>query len=46
MEGYGVYWSIVEDLYQNANALPMDTEGIAFDYRVSENIVDFIINDS
>jgi hypothetical protein len=44
-EGYGLYWAIIEDLYQNANALPMDCESIAFDLRTNENIVNSIIND-
>jgi uncharacterized protein YdaU (DUF1376 family) len=43
--GYGIFWAIVEDLYQNANALPMDSETIAYDLRVTENIVSSIIND-
>lgn len=46
MEWYWVYWCIVEDLYQNANALQMDSEGIAFDYHTTENLVDFLINES
>ena len=23
-EGYGIYWALIEDLYQNANAMPLD----------------------
>ena len=45
MQWYWVFWSIVEDLYQNANALRMDCEGIAFDMRVSENIIKSILYD-
>lgn len=45
MVGYGVFWSIVEDLYNNANALHLDCEGIAFDLRVDESIVSSVIND-
>ena len=45
MQWYGLFWSIVEDLYQNANALRMDIEGIAFDMRVDEEIVKSILND-
>lgn len=45
MEWYWVFWSIVEDLYQNANALRMDCDGIAFDMRVDEKVVQSIIND-
>lgn len=43
--GYGVYWAIIEDLYQNANALPMDCEGIAFDLRTDCNLIKSVIND-
>jgi hypothetical protein len=45
MIGYGCFWSIIEDLYNNANALPLDYESIAYDLRVSENVIDSIIND-
>lgn len=45
MEGYGIYWSIIEDLYNNANALPLDYEGIAYDLRSDEKIVASVIND-
>lgn len=43
--GYGTFWAIVEDLYNNANALRTDYEGIAFDLRVDVNMVKSIIND-
>jgi hypothetical protein len=43
--GYGVFWSIIEDLYNNANALLLDYEGISFELRVDENIVKSILND-
>jgi uncharacterized protein YdaU (DUF1376 family) len=43
--GYGIYWAIIEDLYQNANALPLDCESIAFDLRTNENIIESIIKD-
>jgi len=45
IQGYGIYWSIIEDLYNNANALRMDCEGIAFDLRVEEKVVKSIIED-
>jgi uncharacterized phage protein (TIGR02220 family) len=45
IQGYGIYWSIIEDLYNNANALRMDCEGIAFDLRVDEKVVKSIIED-
>jgi hypothetical protein len=45
MIGYGSYWAIIEDLYNNANALRLDCEGIAYDLRVDESLVKSIIND-
>lgn len=45
MLGYGIFWSIVEDLYNNANALPTDYNTIAYDLRVDENVVSSVIND-
>jgi len=33
MVAYGIFWAIVEDLYQNANALPLDCESIAYELR-------------
>ena len=45
MAGYGVFWSIIEDLYNNANAMRTHYERIAYDLRVDENMVKSIIND-
>lgn len=45
MVGYGVYWSIVEDLYQNANAMRTDCDGIAYDLHVHSDIVKSILFD-
>ncbi len=45
MTGYGIFWTIIEDLYNNANALKTDYEGITFDLRADANIVKSIIND-
>lgn len=45
MSGYGVFWSIVEDLYNNSNQLMLDYEGIAYDLRIEIEIVKSIIND-
>lgn len=45
MQGYGVFWAIIEDLYNNANALQLDYESIAFDLRIDENLVKSIILD-
>ena len=45
MQGYGVFWSIVEDLYNNANALRTDYEGIAYDLRSDSELVASVVND-
>lgn len=45
MVGYGVYWSIVENLYNNANALQTHYKRIAFELRVTEKVVTSVIND-
>ena len=45
MTGYGIFWSIVEDLYNNTNALQLDYERIAYELRCDESIVKNIIND-
>ena len=45
MIGYGIFWSIVEDLYNNANALHLDYEGIAYDLRSDSDTVYSVIND-
>ena len=45
MAGYGVFWCIIEDLYNNANALRTDCELIAFELHTSEEIVRSIIYD-
>ena len=45
MLGYGVFWSIIEDLYNNANALRSDCDGIAYDMRVHSDIVKSVLHD-
>ena len=45
MLGYGIFWAIIEDLYNNANALKLDYEGISYDLRVDVEIVKSIINE-
>lgn len=45
MNGYGIFWSLVEDLYNNANALPLEYDVIAFDLRADEDTIKSIIND-
>ena len=43
--GYGIFWAIVEDLYNNANALPTDYESIAFDLRTNPDVIESVIKD-
>ena len=45
MTGYGIYWAIIEDLYNNANALQVHYERIAYELRTDESLVKSIIND-
>lgn len=45
INGYGIFWAIVEDLYNNANALPTDYESIAYDLRTDSEIIKSVIND-
>lgn len=45
MRGYGIFWAIVEDLYNNANALRLDCEGIAYDMREDCEIIKSVIHD-
>ena len=46
MEGYGIFWAIIESLYNNANALRLDCECIAFDLRVDLFKVEWLIKES
>ena len=43
MQGYGIFWSIVEDLYNNNNQLKCDYFGIAYDLRVDEADVSKVV---
>lgn len=43
--GYGIFWAIIEDLYNNANALRTDYDCIAYDLRTQSDIIKSIIND-
>ena len=45
MLGYGVFWSIIEDLYQNNNSMPCDYELIAYDLRIDADKVKSIITE-
>ena len=41
--GYGIFWAIIEELYNNANALPTDYDTIAFDLRVDKEVLISVI---
>jgi hypothetical protein len=43
--GYGIFWAIIEDLYNNANAMRTDYDGIAYDLRTDCDTIKSIIND-
>jgi hypothetical protein len=45
LQGYGIYWAIIEDLYNNANAMPLDCEGIAFELRMQCEVVESVLKD-
>lgn len=45
MTGYGIFWAIIEDLYNNANALRLDYDCIAYDLRTDSDTIKSIIND-
>ena len=44
-EGYGLYLAIIEELYQNANAMRLECERIAYELRTDEKRIASIIND-
>jgi hypothetical protein len=43
-EGYGLFWAIVERLYENGGRLSADFETIAFDLRADQGKVEAVIN--
>ena len=45
MRGYGIFWALIEDLYNNSNSLEVDYEGSADDLRCTPDIIKSIIND-
>lgn len=46
MEGVGTYWCIVEMMYEQGGMLPINSiEAIAYDLRVSQELVESIIQD-
>ena len=45
MEGYGIYWAIIEDLYQNDNKLEADYDMLSYDLRCTKNIYKSVVED-
>lgn len=45
LRGYGIYWAIIEDLYNNANVLRNEYERIAYELREDKTIVESVIKD-
>ena len=43
--GYGLYWALVEDLYNNANALRRNYKRISDDYKTQVETIESIIED-
>jgi len=43
--GYGIFWSIIEDLYNNTNALPLDYESMSIDYKCDIEVLKSVIHD-
>jgi len=43
MEGYGIYWAIIEDLYQNDNLLKCDFARLSYDYHCSSELIEKVI---
>jgi len=45
MAGYGIFWTIVEMLYNNDNSLKVDYDDLAYELRIDAKIIKSIIND-
>lgn len=45
MQGYGIYWSIIEDLYNNTNVLRCDYDSIAYELRTNYDVIKSVIDD-
>jgi hypothetical protein len=42
--GYGLFWAIVEDLYNNANEIQLDYEMLSFELRSDIELIKSVIN--
>ncbi|MEN6433877.1 MAG: Lin1244/Lin1753 domain-containing protein [Smithella sp.] len=45
MAGLGIYWCVVEMLYEENGYLPLEYERIAFELRTDTNVIRSVIND-
>lgn len=43
--GYGIFWAVVEDLYNNDNSIDYDLDFLAYDLRVDKEIINSVLND-
>ena len=43
--GYGLFWELIENLYNNENALSLEYDVIEFDLRKDEDNIKCLIND-
>ena len=43
--GYGLFWALVEELYNNSNSLPINYNRFAFSFHVDVQIIISVIND-
>jgi hypothetical protein len=45
MAGIGVYWCVVEMLYEESGFIPIEYERIAFELRIDTDVIQSVIND-
>jgi hypothetical protein len=45
MEGVGIFWCLVEMLYEEGGSMPLEYERITFDLRTNENVLRSVISD-
>lgn len=43
--GYGIFWAIIEELYNNTNVLPLDYDTISYDLRIEKSVLISVIED-
>jgi len=42
---YGLFWALIEELYNNENSLPLDYELLSYDLRADDELLKSILND-